>query len=184
MVVTTIQRCNLKLLILTCDKLKHSNSAVCTISFSCFLSVLVTSQVLMKVLDFQFDIFNPLAIPPSDFLLLVELDALVDAGISPAQFQGLFAQCSQCQVCITRRNLSHHSCKTALSSLPANSVGDRNQLLHCVRSDGLPVARFEAVFIHCISCNRIMTNRASTYHDCVGDALRFKAGPGSGCLRK
>jgi hypothetical protein len=58
--------------------------------------------------------------------------------------------------------------------LPTSSAGDRKQLLHCVRSDGLPVTRFQAVFTHCTSCDRIMTKSAASYHDCVRDRSRSR----------
>jgi len=128
--------------------------------------------VSFKLEDLKPVKFNPLAIPPSDFVLLVQLDALIDAGVALASFQELFVQCHACHIFIARLNLSHHDCATTLSTLPVSSLGDREQLLHCVTSDGLPAARFEALFAHCTSCNRIMTHRASTHHNCVMDKMR------------
>lgn len=137
--------------------------------------VYVLYLVLLRNLlgaDLNLAKFDPLAIPPSDFVLLVQLDALIDAGIALASFQELFTQCHACHTFIARLNLTHHDCTTALSMLPVSSLGDRERLLHCVTSDGLPMGRFEALFIHCTSCSRIMTHRASIYHNCVMDNLR------------
>lgn len=119
-------------------------------------------------IDLQFGTFDPLAIPPSEFVLLMQLDAFMEPGVSPAQFQTLFAQCARCHICIPRHKLSQHHCGNATFQLPDNPIDDRKWLLHSLRSDGLPVARFEAVFVHCGFCDRIMTVMAMNYHECIG----------------
>jgi len=96
----------------------------------------------------------------------MQLDAFVEAGVNPAQFQELFAQCEKCEIRITRRDASQHDCKTAMSTLPANAADDRERLLHSIRSDGLPQKRFEALFHYCKACDRIMTVKAAGFHEC------------------
>lgn len=130
-------------------------------------SLTSAKQILPFKLDgFEFNTFSPLGIPPSDFFLLVQIDAFIDAGLTPSQFKELFTQCEVCGICIARTYLSNHSCETAMSSLPVARGGDRERLLQSVNLDGLPVERFEALFVYCCACGRIMTHRAAQYHSC------------------
>jgi len=137
---------------------------------TCLISVVRGAESVVLA-DTKIDAFDPKAIPVSDFYLLVQLDSLIDAGISPASFQELFTQCHTCHTHIARPNVAYHDCTTAQSRLarhgPSRERRDREQLLHSVTSDGLPKTRFEALFTRCNSCDRIVTLRASTYHDCI-----------------
>lgn len=141
------------------------------------LTSLETEKSSFTFVDLKLDTFDPQAVLPSDFYLLVQLDSVVDAGITPASFQQLFTECRACHTCIARLQLMHHDCATMLSMLPGSSSGDRVRLLQAVSSDGLPPARFEALFFHCKSCDRIMTHRASVYHDCVFNRLSYRISP-------
>ena len=105
-------------------------------------------------------------VAPDDYVLLMHLDCRIESGLPPDQFRALFMLCSKCQTCLPRRNVTYHNCDKAfdMHRRVFTQDGDRELLLHGY--GGLPVDRFEAVFVHCTSCDKFMTRNVSCGHNC------------------
>ena len=116
--------------------------------------------------DIGFGTFDPEAAAPDDYVLLMRLDCVIDPGLSVDLFKELFVQCLACQTCLTRRNIAYHNCNNVrdMCQKAFTEDRDREQLLH--RYGGLPVERFEALFIHCATCDKFMTRSACYGHRC------------------
>lgn len=123
-------------------------------------------------LDVAFDTFNPDDLPESDESLLTRLDCLINAGLSPEDFQKVFVECWKCKGLMARRNVCFHSCADVKASQEFDPL-DRFSLLHCTVSGGLKRESFEALMSYCGDCDKYMTHRTSLHHDCVLFAAYF-----------
>lgn len=120
----------------------------------------------------MFEKFNPTNLPESDESLLTRLDCLINAGLSPVDFQKVFAECERCSALIARRNAHFHRCATVLAS-KAFAPLDRASLIHCTGTEGLKPESFEDLMSYCEDCDKFMTYRTSLHHDCVLFKLTF-----------
>lgn len=122
--------------------------------------------------DIAFEKFNPDRLPESDESLLTRLDSLVNAGLSPRDFQKIFTECEKCAALTARRNVHFHSCAVVLASKPFAPL-DRASLIHCTGTEGVRPESFEDLMSYCEDCDKYMTYRTSLHHDCVLFKLTF-----------
>lgn len=122
----------------------------------------------MLVLDVPFDTFDPSEVPLPDYALILQMDFVIDAGVTREQFSYLFTQCDECHTCLPRQNIFYHKCDRALAQHQniLSHNGDREYFLE-PETYGLPVDRFSALFVNCQSCDKFMTRSTSRFHDCV-----------------
>lgn len=123
-------------------------------------------------IDIVFEKFNPNDLVESDDTLLTRLDCLMNAGLSPVDFQKIFTECDLCSALIARRNIYFHRCATVLASR-AFAPLDRTSLIHCTGTEGLKPESFEDLMSYCRDCDKFMTYRTSLHHDCVLFKLTF-----------
>lgn len=129
---------------------------------------LLTSSLLISMLDVMFDTFDPSQVPLPDYALILKMDWFVDTGITREEFSRVFIQCDECHTCLPRQNMYYHNCDQALSQHQKvlSHDGDKEYILQA-QTYGLPVDRFSSLFANCRSCNKFMTREASRFHDCI-----------------